>query len=194
VALTEKAIIAAATRAFRRYGIRRATVVDIAELAGVSRQTLYNHVPGGKDAIIAMVIVDEARRVNARARRRLNLDLPPADLLAHAHVELVLSARKSPFCDVLLAGGALELTSPVIDESGGVALVQAEYWMPILERLRSDLALDPKLELEEVVHWLTFIHVALVAQPGAFGGDARRTRELIKRYVVPGLVRQQFDS
>lgn len=186
--MTEKQIVAAATRAFRRYGIDRATVVDIAQEAGVSRQTLYNHAPGGKDTIIAMVIVDEARRVNARARRRLNLELPPAELLAHAHVELVLSARKSPYTDVLLAGGALDMTSPVIETASGVAGVMAEYWMPILERLRDDGALAPDLDLDEVVHWLTFVHVALVAQPAAFGGDPERTRELVRRYVVPVLL------
>jgi AcrR family transcriptional regulator len=186
--VTEKQIVAAATRAFRRYGIERATVVDIAHEAGVSRQTLYNNAPGGKDAIIAMVIVDEARRVNARARRRLNLELPPAELLAHAHVELVLSARKSPYTDVLLAGGALDQTSPVIETATGVASVMAEYWMPILERLRDDGALVPGLDLAEVVHWLTFLHVALTAQPATFGGDPDRTRDLIRRYVVPVLI------
>jgi AcrR family transcriptional regulator len=186
---TEKAILAAAARRFRRFGIRRTTVVDIAEEAGVSRQTLYNHVPGGKDAIIALVIVDEARRVNARARRRLDLALPAAELLAHAHVELVLSARQSPYTEVLLAGGALELTSPVIDASSRVADVQAEYWMPILDALRERGELDPALELAEVVHWLTFVHVALVAQPGAFGGDPERTRTLVRRYLVPALLR-----
>jgi AcrR family transcriptional regulator len=191
VPATDKAIVAAATRAFRRYGVARTTVVDIAREAGVSRQTLYNRV-GGKDAIIAMVIVDEARRVNARARRRLDFGLPAAELLAQAHVELVLSARKSPYTEVLISGGALHLTSPVIDASAGVAEVMAEYWMPILEQLRKRGALDPSLDLDEVVHWLTFVHVALVAQPSAFGGSPRRTRELIGRYVVPVLTR--FDT
>ena len=188
--MTEKEIVAAATRAFRRYGIDRATVVDIAQEAGVSRQTLYNHAPGGKDTIIAMVIVDEARRVNARARRRLRYDLPPAELIAHAHVELVLSARKSPYTEVLLAGGALDMTSPVIETASGVAGVMAEYWMPILERLRDEGALAPGLDLDEVVHWLTFLHVALSAQPAAFGGDRRVTEDLIRRYVAPVLVAQ----
>ena len=186
VGAAHKEIVAAATRAFRRYGVARATVADIAREAGVSRQTLYNRVPGGKDAIIALVIVDEARRVNARARRRLELDLPAADLLAQAFVELVVSARRSPYAEVLLSGGALDLTSPVIDAATGVAEVMAEYWMPILDRLRNHLRRD--LDLGEVVYWLTFVHVALVAQPGAFGGDRRRTQELVRRYVVPALL------
>jgi AcrR family transcriptional regulator len=182
-----RAILGAATRCFRRYGIQRTTVVDIAREAGVSRQTLYNQIPGGKDAIIAEVIVDEARRVNERARKRLDLDQPAADLLAHAHVELVLSARRSPYCEVLLDHGALGMTSGVIDRAAGVAAVMGEYWMPILERLRDAGDLREGLDLEEAVHWLTFVHVALVAQPGMFGGDAQTTRDLVRRYVVPVL-------
>ena len=47
----EKVIAAAAIQIFARYGIKRATMNDIAREAGVVRQTLYNVFPN-KDAVI----------------------------------------------------------------------------------------------------------------------------------------------
>jgi AcrR family transcriptional regulator len=185
---TRDAILAAATRCFRRNGIRATTVVQIAREANVTRQTLYNHVPGGKDGLIAEVIVDEAHRVNERARRRLQPDMPAGELIPDAVVELALSARRSPYVEFLISGGALDVTSAVIDRSPGVAGVMVEFWMPILERLSDAGELRPGLDLDEAVRWLTFVHVGLVAQPGAFQSNRRLTRESVRRFVVPALV------
>ncbi len=185
---TRERILAAAARCFRRQGIHATTVVDIAGEAGVTRQTLYNHVPGGRNGIIAEVIVDEAHRVNERARRKLRADRPAPELIADAVVELALSARRSPYVEFLIAGGALDVTSAVIDRSPGVTEVMVEYWMPILERLREAGELSPELDLDESVRWLTFVHVGLVAQPEAFHSDPRLIRESVRRFVVPALV------
>jgi AcrR family transcriptional regulator len=185
---TRERILAAAARCFRRKGIRATTVVEIAREAGVTRQTLYNHVPGGKSGIIAEVIVDEAHRVNDRARGKLKPGLPAAELIGDAVVELALSARRSPYVEFLIAGGALDVTSAVIDRSPGVTEVMIEYWLPILERLRETGELRPELDLDEAVRWLTFVHVGLVAQPDAFHSDPRLIRESVRRFVVPALV------
>ncbi|MEM9592243.1 MAG: TetR/AcrR family transcriptional regulator [Pseudomonadota bacterium] len=48
---TEQTIIAAAIRCFVRFGARKTSMNDIAESAGVSRQTLYD-LFGGKDELI----------------------------------------------------------------------------------------------------------------------------------------------
>lgn len=52
----EKQIAAAALRVFSRYGLKRATMNDVAEEAGVVRQTLYN-VFANKDEVIHGTLV-----------------------------------------------------------------------------------------------------------------------------------------
>lgn len=188
-----RATLDAATRCFRALGVRRATMVDIAREAGVTRQTVHNHFPGGKAALVAEVIVEEARRVNARARRRVGLDGDAADVLADALVELVWSARRSPLVEVLVGGGGLSATSGVIDRSPDVAAVMREYWGPILDALRATHALRDGLDDAQVIEWLTFVHVALVARPDAFGGDRAGTRARLRRSVVP-LLTGSFDT
>jgi AcrR family transcriptional regulator len=51
----EKAICQAATRLFMRYGVKRTGMNDIAEEAGIARQTLYNIFPH-KDAVLGGAI------------------------------------------------------------------------------------------------------------------------------------------
>ena len=175
----------AAMRCFERLGAERATMVDVAREAGVTRQTLYNHFPGGKDTLVGELIVDEARRVNARAMRRVDLGAPAGELLADAAVELVLSARASHMADVLVTHGGLTASSRVIDQSVGVSEVMAEYWEPILTRLAERGELRSGLDHGQAIAWLTFVHVALVARPDAYRGKRRPTREAIAANVVP---------
>jgi AcrR family transcriptional regulator len=51
----EEAIVTTAMQVFSRYGIRKTTMGDIAEAAGVSRQTLYNAY-ANKDEVLRAVI------------------------------------------------------------------------------------------------------------------------------------------
>jgi AcrR family transcriptional regulator len=175
----------AAMRCFELLGPERTTMVDIARAAGVTRQTLYNHFPGGKDTLMGELIADEARRVNARALRKVVMSAPAADVLADAAVELVISARASHMADVLVRHGGLTASSRVLDRSGDVRLVMAEYWEPILAELERRGELRPGLDHGETIAWLTFVHVALVARPDAFRGRRDATRAALLAHLVP---------
>ncbi|HEY2830963.1 MAG TPA: TetR/AcrR family transcriptional regulator [Sporichthyaceae bacterium] len=178
-------IFKAAVACFARYGLRRTTMDDVATAAGVSRKTVYNYFTN-KSVLIAEVIFDEARRVNARARRGLDLDLPSAELVVAAELALLASARKSDYIEILLNPADFGTAAEVIEESARVAEVQREYWDPILDRIaeRGDLPADH--DRAEAVFWLTFVHVALCARPR--GGDREQVRRMLTRYVATGVL------
>ena len=180
-------IFKAALGCFERYGLRRTTMDDVAAAAGVSRKTVYNYF-ANKTGLVAEVIFDEARRVNARARRTLDLDLPAADLVVEAALSLVASARRSPYIDILLNPGDFGATAEVIDQSERVAEVQHEYWDPILDRLEERGDLPAAFDRIEAVEWLTFVHVGLCARASAFGGEPDHVRRILRRYVATGVL------
>lgn len=64
---TEAKIVDAAIQTFLRYGARKTTMADIAETAGVSRQTLYDAF-GNKDEVIRASIRAVTDRSLVRAR------------------------------------------------------------------------------------------------------------------------------
>jgi AcrR family transcriptional regulator len=178
-------IFKAAVAHFSRYGLRRTTMDDVAAAAGVSRKTVYNYFTN-KSVLLAEVIFDEARRVNARARRAVDLDLPSADLLVQAELALLESARKSSYIEILLNPADFGTAAEVIEKSERVAEVQHEYWDPILDRIAERGELPVDFDRAEAVAWLTFVHVGLCARPQ--GANREQVRRLLARYVVPGIL------
>lgn len=65
---TRRKILASAYGLFYREGFQRSGVDAVAEAAGVTKRTLYNHFPS-KDALIAAVLRDQARLAEAETRR-----------------------------------------------------------------------------------------------------------------------------
>ena len=177
-------IFKAAVSCFSRYGLRRTTMDDVATAAGVSRKTVYNYFTN-KSVLIAEVIYEEARKVNARATKGLDLDAPAAELLVAAELALLASARKSGYVEILLNPADFGTSAEVIDHSERVAAVMHEYWDPILDRLveRGDLA--AAADRADLVGWLTFVHVGLCARPA---GDGAQAEEWLRGYVVPGVL------
>ena len=67
-ARTRQRILEAAYRLFYRQGFLRSGVDAVAEAAGVTKRTLYNHFPS-KDALIAAVLTERAGMAEAEMRR-----------------------------------------------------------------------------------------------------------------------------
>ncbi|MBY4894039.1 TetR/AcrR family transcriptional regulator [Rhodobacteraceae bacterium N5(2021)] len=109
----ERQIAAAALRVFSRYGLKRATMNDIAEEAGVVRQTLYN-VFANKDEVIngtLLLYTDTLRQKTQDAWKEAE-DLPTKLDLLFEHY-------------ILASWDAVRATPDAADlESGGHAAVQ----------------------------------------------------------------------
>lgn len=179
-------IITAADACFRRFGLQRTTMDDIADAAGVSRKTVYNYFEN-RETLIGEVIGREAKRVCDEARTTLEPSEDPAELIVAAEMALLAAARSSPYVATLLAPDAVGLTGGVVDRSRLVRDVQGAYWRPVLDPLarRGLLRSD---DVDELVEWLTFFHFVLVARPSTFDGDDRRTRDMLTRYLVPAIL------
>lgn len=160
---------------------------DIAEEADVSRQTVYNYFDS-KSALVAEVIFDEARRINARALASVDAALPAEELLAEAEMQLVAAARKSSYVESMLHPDALGVISDLVDRSERITQVQREYWDPILKTLAERGELAPGLDFAEAVEWLTFVHYLLVAHPLTYNDDPSVARRLLHRWVIPTLL------
>jgi AcrR family transcriptional regulator len=185
-------IFKAAMSCFSRYGLRRTTMDDVAAAAGVSRKTVYNYFTN-KSALIAEVIFEEARKVNARARKGLDLELPAADLVVEAALALLTSAKKSGYIEILLNPVDFGTAAEVIDHSDRIAAVMHEYWDPILNALVERGELPAELDHHDLVAWLTFIHVGLCARPSATS-DRDQARRWLERYVVTGILGVSFTG
>ena len=96
---TRTIIIEAATRTFAKHGARKTAMVDIAEAAGVSRQTLYA-LFGNKDDLVAATITHHAQQNFALVEEGVEgLQFTPGGvrcLLRADNREVILNSSKGP--------------------------------------------------------------------------------------------------
>ena len=101
------AILKAAFECFSRYGLRRTSMADIAELAGMSRPALYLHYAGKEDIFNALVRVHLARSETEVARVLAAHHAGPTEtLLAVFHAidgDVAEAMLSSPHADEILS-------------------------------------------------------------------------------------------
>ena len=180
-------ILRAAGRCFKRYGMSRTSMDDVAAAAGVSRQTVYNYV-GNKTTLIAEIIVNEAQRINEQAYRSLDLSLPSAELIAAAELAVVERAERSPYADIFTGATVVKFTADAVAHSEHFAQVQRDYWHAVFAHVRDRGDLRADLDEDEAVNWLNSISFLLATGPTTFEGDRETRRRYLLHYVVPAFL------
>ncbi|WP_165614072.1 TetR/AcrR family transcriptional regulator [Mycolicibacterium holsaticum] len=179
-------ILTVAAEIFERRGVRRTTMEEIAEAAGVARKTVYNYFEN-KPKLLGDVIEEASARTAAAALASLDLTAPPEDLIVDAAIVQLQHARHSTYSEMLLRPDALPITAKTVEQSERISRVQRGFWAPILEPLR-DAGRLRVTDLDEVVEWLTFIHLVFLTRPATFEGDLDVTRRMLRTYLVPALL------
>lgn len=178
-------IVEAARLTFDRVGVRRTTMDDIAEAAGVSRKTIYNYYEN-KPKLIGEVIANESLEVALAAQAQLDLAAAAADLLVEAEVVWLLTARNNRWVRLLMAPEVLELSAQTLEQSERLRMVMRRFWLPILEPMQAAGRL--RAALDETVDWLAMQHFVLLSRPSLFDGDDERTRALLRTFLVPAVL------
>jgi AcrR family transcriptional regulator len=180
-------ILEAAESCFERSGLRSASMVEIADAAGVSRQTIYNNFENKRELVTAF-LERQAQRAYGAARRKLDVDGPPDSLLVDAELALLRASRSRRYSRILLDPDAFDLTSDAIRSSDLIDSIARGYWMPYLERLAAAGRLRPGLDLDRAVDWLQLMHLLVVTHPELFGNDDQ-IRRTYTEFVTQALLR-----
>lgn len=121
MSMTEEKITAAALRVFMRYGVQRSSMNDIAEEAGLARQTLYKSY-ANKDAILCATI----RVQSGLSRQSLLAAWEKAEGVA-AKIEVFLTLGILASFDVIKASPhAMELADGFSD-AGRVEIAKVQH-------------------------------------------------------------------
>lgn len=183
---TRKRILRAADRCFRRNGLQRTSVDDIAEEAGVSRATVYNRFPNKRE-IIAEVAAADHRSLQREALAQLDFGLQSADLLVQAQLVRLEAGLKSPYAVILRAPTALSFTHDLFLHSDTFHEAQIEYWSGIFTEIARRNELCDDLDIDSAVRWIDLVNLlfADLAKPTR----ERQARAMIRRYVVPAFIK-----
>jgi AcrR family transcriptional regulator len=184
---TRERLLDAAEACIRRTGIRRTTVGQIAEEAGVSRAWLYRLFPD-KTALIGAALLRGDEEFWAQAHAHVDAADDLADQVAAA---VSFSRAKQPGALMLqLQQAEPEATAAVVGSGLRQALPgMAGFWRPYLERARARGEVRADLDIAQASEWVLRMVISLVT----VSGDAvdidnpADVRAFLRAFLVAGL-------
>lgn len=180
----DRTLVDAAVRCIARWGLAKTTLDDIAREAGRSRATVYRQLPGGKDALVGLVVTEEWRRLASGLAERLD---------AAAGLEELLVSGITHAGRALAGHGALRT---VLAHEPEVVLPQLAFARldGLLATVASSLAphLEPWVGPDRAVQtgeWLTRIVLSysLVPSPHVDLTDDDSVTALVRAFLLPAL-------
>jgi AcrR family transcriptional regulator len=178
---TRDRLLAATEACLERRGIRRTTMIEIAEEAGVSRAGLYKHFPDKASLVVeALVHIDERFWEHAAAR------VTSASGIGGRVVEAVQVAREHEQGPLLLRLKTEEPEAFAATVGEGLrAMVpgMAAFWRPYLEAATASGEVRPDLDIGRAAEWVVRVVVSLVTMPP----DQADVRRFVDDFLVRSL-------
>jgi AcrR family transcriptional regulator len=184
---TRDRLLDAAEHCLRTTGIRRTTVGQIAESAGVSRARLYRLFPDKMSLIgAALLRGDEEFWAQARA------EVEAADgLAAQVAAAVAFSRSHRPGALVLqLKEGEPEAFAAVVGSGLRQILPgMSSFWHPYLEQARARGEVRGDLDIGRAAEWVLRMVISLVTTPGDAVDidDPAQVRAFLTDFLVAGL-------
>jgi AcrR family transcriptional regulator len=176
----------AAEECLQRNGIRRTTMIAVADEAGLSRAWLYRHFPDKATLLgAALIRQDEQFWSAARVRiaRRHSLVAQVAEAVRYSRRQqpaaLVLQLRASePEACAAILGAGLRQSLPGM----------ARFWRPFVEAARERGEVRADLDTARAAEWLMRMVLSLVTVPGEVVDvdDPRSVQRFVGEFLVAG--------
>jgi AcrR family transcriptional regulator len=184
---TRDRLLDATERCLRSSGIRRTTVIAVAQEAGVSRAWLYRHFPNKASLVVAALArTDETFWSNAHARvtaaRGITGQVAEAVLLSREHqpraLPLQLRAEEPEAFGEIVGTGLREMMP-------GLAI----FWHPYLEAARVAGEVRADLDIGRAAEWVMRMVLSLITVPGdaVDADDPASIRSFVDEFLMTGL-------
>lgn len=182
----------AALETVRREGVDGLTVDEVARRAGVGRATVYRHLPGGRDQLVADTVAWEVGRFLDRTTQAAEEVPGLADRLGIALLEARRAVDEHEVLQRVLAQEQdRQVVLPSLGEVLPIAIGVLRGWLvPQLaaERLR------PGLTVDDAADYVARMFVSFVGSPGGWDlDDAIERGRLVRGELLAGVLADPAD-
>jgi AcrR family transcriptional regulator len=178
-------LIDAAEACFRRFGVAKTTIEDIASEAMVSRATVYRHV-GGRDELVLEVLLRSADHFYERLGRHTRRSPLAVDAIVEGVLYTLDAAQADPALMMLFAPEAIGVTTRIIGTSAAVSGRTAAQLRSLVTAGQATGELRDTLDVDELAQWLTRLVFSFLMLPGDVDSPTA-IRSQLHRYLVPAL-------
>lgn len=182
---TKEAVAKAAVRCFKRFGVRKTSMVDVAEAAGLSRQTIYRLFES-RPALLAYIA---GQRIQAMGEV-LKPYFAELDDLEEALVEgsirsIAVGDKDTLFREMIADSGEHELEQFIFKGTADIQRMMVSLWSPVLDKARARGDLHDGVTNEEAVEWIRNQHATMSVRDDY---DEAKQRQILSRFLVPSLM------
>ena len=182
---TKEAVARAAVRCFKRFGVRKTSMVDVAEAANLSRQTIYRLFES-RPALLAYIA---GHRIAAMGEL-LKPYFAELDDLEDALVEgsirsITVGAKDTLFQEIIADSGEHELEQFIFKGTSDIQQMMVSLWSPVLDKARARGELRSDVTNEDAVEWIRNQHATLSVRDDY---DEAKQRQILSRFLVPSLM------
>jgi AcrR family transcriptional regulator len=182
---TKEAVAKAAVRCFKRFGVRKTSMVDVAEAANLSRQTIYRLFES-RPALLAYIA---GQRIQAMGEV-LKPYFAELDNLEEALVEgslrsIAVGDKDTLFREIVADSGEHELEQFIFKGTTDIQQMMVSLWSPVLDKARERRQLHDGVSNEEAVEWIRNQHATMSVRDDY---DEAKQRQILSRFLVPSLM------
>jgi AcrR family transcriptional regulator len=181
---TRQRIVDAAYKAFDRHGVTRATIDDIAGEANLSRATIYKHFDS-KTSLLRFITELELEIINKQIRAAVAKYATFEDKLTEALAVSVNIALRNNYTRRVFA--SIEATSNAVNPEHSSYMGTRESWRHFLEHAQAAGDMDPSLNIDDVVIWLTLALMMMYVRLETTKMTDTEVRSYLRRFVVEPL-------
>jgi AcrR family transcriptional regulator len=187
---TATRILEAAEDCIRRYGLRRVSMGDVAQAAGLSRGSVYNHFQD-REALIDAVLERAADRFVASSEASVKRRRTLAGQVAEA-AAFIRTHGDDPTLTLTPADEELFATLLTARVDGLVAR-WVEFWLPYLADAERRHEVRAGMDPHRASEWIVRMLLSLVVMPSSVVDldDPDAVRAYVQEFVVRGLAPSQ---
>jgi len=179
-------LIDATEACFRRFGVAKTTMEDIASTAGVSRATVYRYV-SGRDELILGVLLRAGDEFYARLGKRV----VRADTFADALVDGVLytldQVRADDRLALLFAPEAAGETVTIAGAADALFQRSGNYLRPLVDEAQARGELRRDINADDLGEWMIRVILSFLTVRGPKTRTRPQLRRLLEQYLLPAL-------
>jgi AcrR family transcriptional regulator len=181
-------LISAALDCFLNFGVRKTSLTDVADRAGVSRATAYR-VFGDKNGLVRAVVEAEVTRFLHELDKMVVWDAALADALEQAITFTLNYLRGHAVLQRLIASEPEQLTDMVVPRPGEQSLVQV-LLPAVVERFVRTHHDVLRVPIDQAAEWLLRMSLSLLLSPDTTLPNPRAVADLL----IAGLVAPANDE
>jgi AcrR family transcriptional regulator len=182
-------LLDAAEGCFKRYGVVKTTVEDVASAAKVSRATVYRYFRD-RDELILGVLLREAGRFLNRLAYQIDREPSFDRAVVNGVLFTVDAVRADENLALLFAPEAVGITTSVAGASEALFRLTAQFLRPFFERAREAGELRPNVDLDDAAEWTLRAVLSLLTVQGPTVRRPVDQRRFLATFLVPALVVQ----